>query len=151
MLRDERLEEFLSEDGIEWDIVSPRRHRKFCKEWEAIYGPAFDQGQRIRQKKGPRALAEYQIEFAPVFLIVPFLGDRAGGHSISARIQRSAAYECKSGGQLPDLTSFAKLDFFVTPPGMEWSLIHTHEDLGYGGPHFVRKEWLVPPTRGQTV
>jgi len=61
--------------------------------------------------------------------------------------KRTAAYNCHSDGKLPDLSSFHNIEFFIAPTDLSWTLIHTHEDGGLGGPYFVRQDWLVPPTR----
>ena len=148
MVPDERLEEFLTQFGLEWQIVLEERHVSLCNEWEALYGNCFDR--RFRQKEGGKAQFEYSSQIAARFLIVPFLGNVGGPHSINKRGPRKAAYDCHGDGNLPDLSAFAPTDFFIVPDDLSWTMIHTHEDAmfgGFGGPYFVRKEWLVPAKR----
>ena len=34
------------------------------------------------------------------------------------------------------------VEFFVCPIDFAWCMIHTHEDHAFGGPYFIRAEWL---------
>src|SRR5689334_2295702 len=146
MIADERLEEFLSAQGVVWDIIPAERHIRFCHEWEDAYGSWF--GELFRHKEGAKAEEEYSRQVAPIFCIVPFLGPKAGPHSIGGNWRpKTAAYQCRGDGTLPDLSAFAERDLFVAPPDLSWTMVHTHEDHALGGPYFVRREWLVPPIR----
>ena len=83
-------------------------------------------------------------------MIVPFLGNVAGPHSINKTEARKAAYECHGDGTLPELSTFAEMDFFIVPDDWSWTMMHTHEDFGFGGPYFVRKDWLGPTATKRT-
>jgi hypothetical protein len=130
--------------GTAWSPLDRVRHVGLERDWAEIYAGAFGSGDRQRLKHGERARVAYAAASAPHFLVVPFLGRSAGPHDIGKRGPRVIAYECH-GGVLPDLGGFAHLDFFVAPPDLAWTMIHTHEDFTLGGPYFLRREWLVPP------
>jgi hypothetical protein len=98
-------------------------------------------------KREARAQYEYSRREAELFLIVPFLGDHAGPHGVGKRSPRLVAYECRGNGTLPDLAPFSDLDFFIAPPDLDWTMLHTHEDYTLGGPYFIDKSWLVPRIR----
>lgn len=142
MITDETLEEFLTAAGVAWNVIPAARHQSLANEWEQIYGRHFVGSVRLRHRSGAKAEFEYAKEQAVQFTIVPFLGTRAGPHGLSKPGPRTAAYECRGGGSLPDLSSFAKLDFFIVPADWSWTMVHTHEDHTLGGPYFVRREWL---------
>jgi len=127
-------------------VIPAARHTALATEWESIYGKVWKLG--LRYKHQGKALDEYSRRSAEEFFIVPFLGDHAGPTSLgrSGR-QRTAGYECHGSGELPDLSGFSNLDFFVAPPDFGWTMLHTHEDYEFGGPYFVERDLLVPPTR----
>jgi hypothetical protein len=120
------------------------RHVRLSNEWETLYG---NFSHWLRQKQGAKAQFEYSHESAERFMIVPFLGNVGGPHSINKPGPRTAAYECQGDGTLPDLSDFAQTDFFIVPDDLRWTMIHTHEDYAFGGPYFVRRDWLGSPTR----
>ena len=74
------------------------------------------------------------------YLIVPFLSKVTGLPIDSKPKLTIEGYAC-NGEALP-LGRFFVAEFFVSPPDFEWTMIHTHEDHGYGGPYFVRAEWI---------
>lgn len=141
---DDKLEQFLTQCGLMWSVIPWERHMSFSNEWEALYG---DFHHWLRQKQGAKAQFEYSHQFAATFMIVPFLGNIAGPHSINKPGPRKAAYECHGDGVLPDLSAFAMTDFFIVPDDWNWTMMHTHEDHGLGGPYFIRREWLGVPTK----
>jgi len=143
---DEILELFLTQCGLAWSIIPWQQHVSLNNEWETLYGNFHHW---LRKKQGAKAQFEYSHQSAEKLMIVPFLGNVAGPHSINKRGPRKAAYECRGNGAVPDLSSFANTDFFIVPDDFSWTMIHTHEDYGLGGPYFIRKEWLDSPTRGQ--
>jgi hypothetical protein len=145
MMSSEKLEQYLAGQGIAWTVIPFPRHAALENKWEAIYGDVWRLG--LRHKHEARAEDEYARQSAPEFLIVPFLGDHAGPHDLGKRGPRTAAYECRGGTELPALSAFSVLDFFVSPPDLSWTMLLTHEDYALGGPYFIRQEWLVPPTR----
>ncbi|HEV3260071.1 MAG TPA: hypothetical protein VG013_24655 [Gemmataceae bacterium] len=142
---DERLEQYLTQYGLVWQAILPERHVSLSNEWEALYGECFSH--QLRYKQGAKAQVEYSHQSAATIMIVPFLGKYGGPHSISKHGPRKAAYECHGSGGLPDLSTFADTDFFIVPTDLSWTMIHTHEDYEWGGPYFMRKDWLGPPTR----
>jgi hypothetical protein len=139
----ESLEHFLTQCGLAWSVIFWERHIILSSEWETLYGNAH---RWLRQKQGAKAQLEYSHQSAETFMIVPFLGKVAGPHSINKPGARMAAYECRGDGTLPDLSAFADMDFFMVPHDWSWTMMHTHEDYGFGGPYFVRKDWLGPTT-----
>ena len=138
---DQRLEEFLTRCGLEWSVIPWERHMSLSNQWDAKYGNIQHW---LRQKQGVKAQFEYSQQSATTFLIVPFLGHFAGPDSINKTGARTTAYECHGEGPVPDLSDFANTDFFIVPEDFRWTMIHTHEDYGLGGPYFIRKEWLGP-------
>ena len=145
---DESLQDLLTEHGISWEMIPWDRHTALEKEWESYYGNVWKL--EMRHKHEDQARYEYAKESAADFLIVPFLGRFSGPHLIGRRQRHPAAYECHGTGTLPDLSSFDYLEFFVAPLDLAWTMVHTHEDYGYGGPYFIRKEWLIiSPSRRQ--
>ncbi len=145
MVPDEKLEQFLTQGGLAWQLIPSQQHVSLSNEWETLYGNCF--AYRNRHREGARAQFEYSQQSAETFMIVPFLGNVGGPHSINKRAARKAAYECHGDGTLPDMSAFANTDFFIVPTDLSWTMIHTHEDYALGGPYFVRKEWLAPPRR----
>ncbi len=141
---DQRLEQFLTQCGLAWSIIPWVEHVSLANEWESLYG---NPRCWVRRKQGAKAQFAYSQQSAAAFVIVPFLGNVAGPHSISKPGPRKAAYACQGRGTLPDLSAFAETDFFIVPVDWSWTMIHTHEDYGLGGPYFIGREWLGPPTR----
>lgn len=43
---------------------------------------------------------------------------------------------------MPPLGLFHNIEFFISPLDLSWTMIHTHEDHGFGGPYFIRREWI---------
>jgi hypothetical protein len=136
--RHAELEVYLSHHGISWCVIEPVVHVQLENEWNAVFGAVFSNGHRYRQ--GAKAAAELASISVHQFRIVPFLGAWGGPHSIGKR-QRTAAYDCQ--GNLVSLAEFCDIDFFISPPDLEWTMIHTHEDHAIGGPYFVDRTWLV--------
>ena len=131
----EKLEQFLQQQGIAWKVIPVGRHVGLESEWQTIYGKTGNLGGQRR--RGHKALSEYQRESAVNFIIVPFLH---GGPYTQKSKTRTTAYECHGNGMLPILSSFCAVELFISPPDMSWTMIHTHEDHGYGGPDFVRRD-----------
>jgi hypothetical protein len=136
---DDDLEHFLTQCGLAWSVIPLQQHFNLSNKWETLYGNC---SHWLRQKQGAKAQFEYSHQSAARFMIVPFLGHFGGPHSINKRGPRKAAYECHGDGTLPELSAFAPTDFFVVPDDFSWTMIHTHEDFAFGGPYFVRKDWL---------
>jgi hypothetical protein len=142
----ETLERFLTQCGLDWSVITWEQHVRLSSEWETSYGNFH---QWLHYKQGAKAQFEYSCQAAQVFLIVPFLGDVVGPHSIKKPGPRKSAYQCAGSGTVPDVSTFAEIDFFVAPDDWSWTMMHTHEDCGFGGPYFIRKDWLGPPGRPQ--
>jgi hypothetical protein len=140
----ETLEQFLTQCGLAWSVIPWERHVCLNNEWETVYGNVRHW---LRHKQGVKAQFEYSHQAAETLMVVPFLGNVAGPHSINKSGPRKAAYECHGNGTLPDLSAFANTDFFIVPNDFGWTMIHTHEDFALGGPYFVHQEWLGPPTK----
>lgn len=72
-------------------------------------------------------------------MIVPF---SAGVPRVAMGVYRQAiaAYECR--GPLIALGAFCNAEFFICPRDLSWSMIHTHEDHAFGGPYFIRADWI---------
>lgn len=49
-------------------------------------------------------------------------------------------YECD--GPVVPLGKACAVEFAVMPEDLSWTMLYTHEDHGYGGPYFVRREWI---------
>jgi hypothetical protein len=139
---DEGLEQFLTQCGLVWTGMPWERHVSMSNEWESLYG---DFQHWLRTKIGVKAQFEYFWQSADVFMIVPFLGSNGGAYSVNKRGPRKAAYECHGDGTLPDLLAFAATDLFIVPNDLSWTMIHTHEDEAWGGPYYIRKDWLGTP------
>jgi hypothetical protein len=105
--------------------------------WREIYGEAFVGRPRARQ--GFKAEHAYKQETCLHFLVIPFTSKITGlpAHALGTR---QIAYECR--GTLVPLGSFHNVEFFVSPVDFSWTMVHTHEDHGYGGPYFIRRDWL---------
>jgi hypothetical protein len=143
-LADEQLEQYLTQCGLAWSSISWNQHVILSNDWETHYGNFHHW---LRQMQGAKAQFEYSHQSAVTFMIIPILGDIGGPHSIGKLGPRKAAYDCQGKGTLPDLSSFALTDFFIMPHDYSWTMIHTHEDFGFGGPYFIRKEWLGQPRK----
>lgn len=138
-MADERLEQFLTERGLAWTAIPWEGHVVLNNEWYGVYG---DPRLWLRERCGTKAQFEYDRQEVETLLLVPFLRDVAGWHSIRRPGLPRAAYELHPHGTPPNLSAFADTDFFVVPEDWDWTMIHTHEDYGFGGPYFIRREWL---------
>jgi hypothetical protein len=136
---EEELCEYLTQEGITWEVLPLTRYAALIDEWRSIYGRVWTDG--LRHKHGYRAQYEYEQQRAAVFCVA-FLESNSGVPTITARRRHTTGYECHGPGRLPDLSAFCSLEFFVSPPDLSWTMVHTHEDHGYGGPYFVQKEWV---------
>jgi len=126
-----------------------QRERLTNIEWNSISRDVWRMG--LRHKHDARAEEAYLRQIAPEFLIVPALGDHIGPHGLNPRTPRAPAYACRGSGQLPSLSAFGNLDFFVLPPDFSWTMVYSHEDIAFGGlsgPFYFEREWLAPQIRG---
>lgn len=88
---------------------------------------------------GAKAEHEYSLQSCDRFLIVPFTSFVVGIGMAQETERLIDPYECR-GPSMP-LGEFHDAEFFISPLDFEWTMIHTHEDYGFGGPCFVRREW----------
>ena len=134
---DESLQDVLSRAGVEWDRLSDRARVEAETAWRRVYGRAFRGRPRLRH--GAKADYEYRCQAGDHYLIVPF---SAGVPGLPVHVYRQAiaAYECR--GPLIALGAFCDAEFFISPPDLSWSMIHTHEDHALGGPYFIQAEWV---------
>ena len=137
MTLDEQLREYLSCSGVHWTALAKEAAVTAELAWRVVYEEAFVDRPRVRQ--GYKAEHAFQQESCSHFLVVPFTSKIAGlpveklGHG-------RVAYECR--GSLVPLGSFHNVEFFISPIDFSWTMVHTHEDHGYGGPFFMRRDWL---------
>jgi hypothetical protein len=134
---DESLQDHLSQAGVAWDRLSELERLKVEAAWLRVYKQAFRGRPRLR--RGSKAEHEYLSQACDHYLIVP-LPAGVSGLPMGAYRRTIAAYECR--GPLIELGAFCGAEFFVSPPDLAWSMIHTHEDHGWGGPYFIRVDWI---------
>ncbi len=138
MSRDQDLSDCLDRAGVSWQRLDEPSRRHAEAAWRKIYGGAFTGHQRLRQgAKAEHAYGELQCER---YFIVPFTS-KVDGLPVTARIRSVTGFECR--GRLVPLGKFHTIEFFVCPTDLAWTMVHTHEDHGYGGPFFVRQDWLA--------
>lgn len=133
----EKLQEYLSQSEVKWIILEESAAQEIEARWRNIYGSAFVGRPRLRH--GAKAEYEYQQEPCSHYLIVPFSA-RLAGTAVQANRHYLSPYECH--GPLVPLGDFCGAEFLVCPVDCAWTMIHTHEDHSYGGPYFIRAEWL---------
>jgi hypothetical protein len=131
---DEKLQTYLNESGIQWRCLDEAEQKETEAYWRTIFGLAFRGRPRLRN--GTRAEHEYQlITDCTHYLIVPFTSGVV--HFIGQFI---SAYEC--WGSLVPLGAFCGNEFFICPIDFSWTMVHDHEDHAFGGPYFLRTEWI---------
>jgi hypothetical protein len=135
---DESLQGYLSQAGVEWRLLAEPERLEAEAAWRWLYGKAFRGRPRLR--RGAKAEYEYQSQVCVHYLILP-LPAGISGLPMRRYGRATAAYECR--GPLIALGTFCDAEFFINPPDLAWSMIHTHEDHGFGGPYFIRAEWIT--------
>jgi hypothetical protein len=139
------IEHFLDRRAILWTRLDRKAWGNWWKRWVAIYGGMFLPGTRCKQgNKGRHELAQlavgrFVILAIPDSRVVPLAGNTGRGF----------AYECsfEEPSLVPDLSSFSGWDFTQSAYDLAWTMVHTHEDDGWGGPYFSRREWQpIPPS-----
>ena len=143
-----KLERFLIDNGLAVDRLSQKQTWAVASDWGVVFGSAW--GAKCRMRTGHRALHEYAQQSAQIFHIVPLAPQRGGPPEVTGGSQLRQGFECRGDGPLPDLSDFADLEFAVSPPGLDWTLAHTHEDHALGGPCFIRREWAEAGHRPDT-
>ena len=134
---DQLLQDYLTRRQVAWSLLESTQHRQFELEWRAIYGNYFLGRPRLRH--GSRADYEYGKQSCSHYVIVPFT-TKLLGTPVQADQQLMSAYECQ--GQLIPLNEFHNAEFFIVPANLSWTMVHTHEDHAFGGPYFVKREWI---------
>jgi hypothetical protein len=133
------LQDYLDRSGVGWTSLDQRLVAQYEKQWRDLYASIFRGRPRVRH--GTKAELEYAALEPGPYVIIPFLSNVAGLPVCSDTQPQIAGYAC-DGRRVP-FVSFCSLEFFVSPPDFEWTMIHTHEDYhAYGGPYFVRAEWI---------
>jgi hypothetical protein len=136
-LLDESLQDVLSRADVEWDRLSDPERVEAETTWLRMYGGAFRDRPRLRH--GAKADHEFRCQACDPYLIVPFSAG-VPGPPVQVHRQVIAAYECR--GPLIALGAFCDAEFFISPPDLSWSMIHTHEDHALGGPYFIRADGI---------
>lgn len=131
------MQDELSRAGVEWDPLPELERVEAEAAWRRVYGRAFRGRPRLRH--GAKADHACRCQPCDHYLIVPFSAD-VPGLPVHVYRQELSAYECR--GPLIPLGAFCDAEFFIAPPDLSWSMIHTHEDHAFGGPYFIRAEWV---------
>jgi hypothetical protein len=131
------LRALLGAAGISCRPLTEPERAEAERQWRAVYGGAFRGRPRLRH--GPRADFEYARQPAGRWVVVP-LSAEAPGTSVSPRGPAQTGYECE-GPPVP-LGAACGLEFAVAPADLSWTMLYTHEDHAFGGPYFIRREWL---------
>ncbi len=103
-----------------------------------MYGRAFRGRPRLRY--GAKVEHEYRSQVCDHYRIVS-LPVGVPGLTVHMHRREFPAFECR--GPLIAPGAFCDAEFFVSPPDLAWAMIHTHEDHSFGGPYFIRSEWLL--------
>ncbi len=137
MIRDVELLQSFFTAGIRFRQLDSKEHQQQESAWRKIYGHSFVP--RLRHRHGAKAVDEFLREAPGQWLLVPFL---SGVHGIPVQAHRQtlSAFEC--AGPPLELGDFCGSEFFISPPDFSWTLVRTHEDFAFGGPYFLRREWL---------
>ena len=86
-------------------------------------------------------MAEAEEACSGVYLVVP-----CRDPSASVWKAGGTAYRCDRH-RIPDLTEASHyVDIFISPEDLSWTLLFGHEVDVFGGPDFVRLEWMSQPT-----
>jgi hypothetical protein len=129
--------DILSRTGVEWAQLPDPERVEAEAAWRRVSGRAFRARPRLR--RGPKAEHEYRSQACDHYLIVPFSASVAG-LPVHVYRQAIAAYECR--GPLIALGMFCDAEFFISPPDLTWTMIHTHEDHAIEGPYFILADWI---------
>jgi hypothetical protein len=130
--------EFLNQAGITCRRLDRLEHRHHESAWRNVYGNAFRGRPRLRH--GARAEFEYLQRACEHWLIVPFITP-VPGLPVDPYGSEYSVYECT--GSIVSLASYHVQEFFVAPLDFDWTMVYTHEDYAFGGPYFVKREWVV--------
>ena len=137
MALDQELRDYLSLLSVESNVLDRNATITAEQSWREIYGDAFSQ--RPRMKQGTKADFAYQELLCHHYLIIPF-SSNVDGIPIQVSGRSRVGFECR--GQLVPLGQFHTAEFFVSPTDFTWTMVHTHEDHAFGGPYFIKMEWI---------
>jgi hypothetical protein len=134
------LERYLDERGIGRNRLDLAQYAALWQRWVAVFGSLFDQ--HAPKRTGDKARYELSRVTTDRFFVlsisdrqhIPYAGRTHGSFF---------AYECSLPciQTVPDLSAFQELELVVTPHDFAWTMVHTHEDDGLGGPFFALAEW----------
>jgi hypothetical protein len=135
---DAELRSLLDTAGVAWRPLTEAERAEAEAQWRAVYGQAFRGRPRLRQ--GARADFEYARQPGGRWVVVP-LSSAVEGTPVSPPGYTLSGYECD--GPVIPLGSLCRAEFVVTPANLSWAMLYTHEDHAWGGPYFIRREWLA--------
>ena len=138
MPTDEELCDYLSRSDVKWAALDESARGALEQKWREIYGRAFVGRPRLRQ--GGRADHAYDQESCTRCVIIPFTSNVDGLPIQVCGSRKKRGYECC--GPLIPLGRFCTMEFFICPSDFAWTMVHTHEDHAFGGPFFIRREWI---------
>ena len=136
--RDALLRSLLDAAGVSYAPLADTERAEAERQWREVYGQAF--GGRCRMRYGSRADYEYAQQAECRWLIVP-LSARVEATPVSPYGPIPTGYACE-GLPVP-LGAACALEFAVAPTDLSWTMLYTHEDHEFGGPYFIRCEWLT--------
>lgn len=134
---DQRLLDFLAARQVEVRVLDVQETVNVEHRWREIYGHAFAGRPRLRQ--GVKAESAYEDVTCLQYWIIPF-SSKLLGTAVQPYGPRRVGYECR--GRLVPLSCFHTIEFFVSPDDFHWTMVHTHEDHGFGGPYFLDRDWI---------
>ena len=138
MSRDQELCDYLARSGVEWAPLDESSRAEAEGKWREVYGRAFgqlrpgsDRGQR------PCSLTSKRTAFASLsFLLrLPSMGSQS--MAVLVHWQPTSAAVLWSLWVLSTTPNVS-----VCPTDLAWTMVHTDEDHGFGGPFFIKEEWL---------
>ena len=136
----DELKNFLTENLVSVTELDQPECFAIHKRWTSIYG-RFNLETPCQY--GSKAVAEFLSLPEREFLIL-FLSSRIKAFPISTNSRPCSVIRVE--GLPMDISSFHELEFAITSPAFEWTLVHTHEDWSFGGPYFIRGDHLPAST-----
>lgn len=130
------------------ELVECLRRSKVCVEaipraekyrlwecWLDAFKAMFEE--HVSKKEGAKARHAYRMENAREWLILS-IDDST---YISFAHTSGPSFGLRCAGPLVPLDTFCGIEFVVAPDDLAWTMVHTHEDDGYGGPWYTRADW----------
>jgi len=111
--------------------------------WADVYGHCWQN--KSRQLHGAKAEITYADQMAVSLHIValPEGPARPPGAGRLSSFTQGFSIRSEKERTVPDLCTFASLEFAIVPLDFSWTMIHTHEDHAFWGPCFVRVRWAA--------